>query len=114
MKIVYVLESLELSGGVKVALAHAEGLAARGHDVSIVTRDARHDWIAVRVPVAEVPRFDRATLPEADVHVATWFPTVVPTVRAGRARKVFHFSQGYEVPHLHTWYRLPEIEEAYR
>ena len=33
MKIVYVVESLELSGGVKVIVEHAEGLAARGHDV---------------------------------------------------------------------------------
>lgn len=114
MRIVYVLESLELSGGVKVVVEHAEGLAARGHDVSIVTKDARHDWIRIGVPVAQVPRFDRTTLPEADVHVATWFPTVVPTVRAGRARKVFHFSQGYEAPHPHTRARLAEIEEAYR
>jgi glycosyltransferase involved in cell wall biosynthesis len=114
MRIVYVLESLELSGGVKVAVAHAEGLAARGHDVSIVTKDARHDWIEVRVPVVEVDRFGAATLPEADVHVATWFPTVAPTVRARRARKVFHFSQGYEAPHPHTLGRLDEIEEAYR
>jgi len=41
MRIVYVLESLELSGGVKVIVEHAEGLRARGHDVMLVTRDAR-------------------------------------------------------------------------
>ncbi|HQR66749.1 MAG TPA: group 1 glycosyl transferase, partial [Thermoanaerobaculia bacterium] len=80
MKIVYVLESLELSGGVKVIVQHAEGLAARGHEVVLVTKDARHDWIPIRVPVVEVPRFDAETLPPADVHVATWFPTVAPTV----------------------------------
>jgi L-malate glycosyltransferase len=114
MKIVYVVENLGLSGGVKVIVEHAEGLAARGHDVSIVTRDARHDWIPVRVPVAEVPAFSHETLPEADVHVATWFPTVVPTARAGRARRVFHFSQGYEVLSDFVAHRRAEIEEAYR
>jgi len=114
MRIVYVLESLELSGGVKVVVEHAEGLAARGHDVTLVTKDARHGWIPIRVPVVEVPRFDAATLPAADVHVATWFPTVAPTVRAKRAPKIFHFSQGYEAPHPHTLHRLGEIEEAYR
>ncbi|HQR46687.1 MAG TPA: glycosyltransferase family 4 protein [Thermoanaerobaculia bacterium] len=114
MKIVYVLESLELSGGVKVIVQHAEGLAARGHEVVLVTKDARHDWIPIRVPVVEVPRFDAETLPPADVHVATWFPTVAPTVAARRAPKVFHFSQGYEAPHPHTRHRLAEIEEAYR
>ena len=114
MRIVYVLESLEQGGGVKVLIEHAEGLAARGHDVSIVTRDARHAWIDVGVPVVEVPVFDERTLPEADVHVATWFPTVVPAVRARRARRVFHFSQGYEMPHPHLAGRRSEIEEAYR
>jgi glycosyltransferase involved in cell wall biosynthesis len=114
MRIVYVMESLELSGGVKVIVEHAEGLSARGHDVLIVTKDARHDWLPIHVPVVPVAEISAATLPEADVHVATWFPTVVPTVRAGRAKKIFHFSQGYEAPHPHTLDRLSEIEEAYR
>ncbi|MBK9963727.1 MAG: glycosyltransferase family 4 protein [Holophagales bacterium] len=114
MKIVYVLESLELSGGVKVVVEHAEGLRGRGHDVTIVTRDARHAWLSVGVPVVEVAAFDATTLPEADVHVATWFPTVPPVVRARRAAKVFHFCQGYEAPHPHTFHRLDEIDEAYR
>ena len=49
--IAYVVESLEVSGGVKVIIEHAEGLASRGHEVSIVTRDSRHPWIPIRVPV---------------------------------------------------------------
>jgi glycosyltransferase involved in cell wall biosynthesis len=113
MKIAYVLESLELSGGVKVVVEHVAGLAARGHDVVLVTRDGRHEWLEVPVPVLEVPSFDASTLPEADVHVATWFPTVAPVVRARRAAQVFHFCQGYEAPHPHTRHRLAEIEEAY-
>ncbi len=114
MKIVYVLDSLGLSGGVKVVVEQAEGLRARGHDVTLVTREAEHGWLDIGVPVVEVPVFDRTTLPEADVHVATWFPTVAPTVRARRARRVFHFCQGYEAPHPHTLHRLDEIDEAYR
>ncbi len=114
MRIAYVLESLELSGGVKVVVEHAAGLKARGHDVVLVTRDGRHDWLDVPVRVHEVPVFDGSTLPEADVHVATWFPTVVPVVSARRAARIFHFCQGYEAPHPHTLHRLGEIEEAYR
>jgi len=113
MKIAYVLESLELSGGVKVIVEHAAGLAARGHDVVLVTRDGRHGWLDVPVSVKEVRVFDASTLPQADVHVATWFPTVAPVVRARRAARVFHFCQGYEAPHPHTRHRLAEIEEAY-
>lgn len=114
MKIVYVVESLEVSGGVKVIIEHAEGLASRGHDVSIVTRDARHSWIPIRVPVSPVHRFDESTIPPADVHVATWFPTVVPTVRARLAPKIFHFSQGWEAIYPNTAHRRDEIDEAYR
>ncbi len=114
VKVAYVVETLGLSGGIKVVVEQAEGLAARGHDVVLVTKDARHDWIPIGVPILEVPRFDASTLPEADVHVATWFPTVVPTVRAGRAKKVFHFSQGYEVLYPNVAHRREEIEQAYR
>jgi glycosyltransferase involved in cell wall biosynthesis len=114
MRIVYVLESLELSGGVKVVVEHAAGLKGRGHDVVLVTRDGRHDWLDVPVRIREVPAFDASTLPEADVYVATWFPTVVPVVEARRAPRIFHFCQGYEAPHPHTLHRIEEIEEAYR
>jgi glycosyltransferase involved in cell wall biosynthesis len=113
VKIVYVVESLEISGGVKVIVEHASGLLARGHDVRIVTKNARHDWIAVDVPVDEVRQFDSTTLPGADVHIATWFPTVVPTVRARKALRIFHFSQGYEVLYPNVVHRKDEIEAAY-
>jgi hypothetical protein len=85
LRVVYVAESLEISGGVKVIVEHANALAGLGHDVSIVTKSACHSWIDVKVPVVEVPRFEAATLPAADVHIATWFPTVTPTVLAARA-----------------------------
>ena len=43
---------------------------------------------------------------------------MVPDGRPRRARapraRVFHFCQGYEAPHPHTFHRLEEIEEAYR
>ncbi len=113
MKVVYVVESLELSGGVKVIVEHAEELSRRGHDVSIVTRHAAEGWMPVGVPVSLVPDFSAATLPEADVHVATWFETVVPAVRAARARRVVHFSQGYEAIYPWIAHRKAEIDEAY-
>ncbi len=113
MKIVYVVESMELSGGVKDVVEQAEGLSRRGHEVVIVTKHARQGWIEVSVPVVEVPVFDAVTLPDADVHVATWFPTVVPALRARRAMAVFHFCQGYEALYPNCFHRLDEVEEAY-
>ena len=114
MKIVYVVESMELSGGVKAIVEQADGLSGRGHDVSIVTRQASQSWIPVGVPVHQVDAFGAATLPPADIHVATWFPTVVPVVKAARARGVFHFCQGYEALYPNCFGRLDEVEEAYR
>ncbi len=112
MRIVYVAETLALPGGVKGIVEHAAGLAARGHEVSIVTKESSA-WIDVAVPVLTVPRFDREFLPEADVHVATWFPTVVPVARAGRARVVFHFCQGYEPLYPFQQDRRAEMLAAY-
>lgn len=113
MRIAYALESLALSGGVKDIVEQANGLAARGHDVTLVSKDAPDGWIDVDVPVSVVDRFDRETLPDADVHVATWFPTVIPVVRARRARVALHFSQGWEVLYPNTAARAAEVHAAY-
>lgn len=114
MRVVYVVSSLEVSGGVKVIVEHAEALAGRGHDVSIASLRPPEPWMPVGVPVTVVPAISAQTLPDADVHVATWFETVVPTVRAARARRVVHFSQGYEGIYPHVAHRKAEIDEAYR
>jgi glycosyltransferase involved in cell wall biosynthesis len=113
LKVVYAVESLELSGGVRVIVQHATALASRGHDVSIVSRHPPDGWIDVPVPVTVVPAFTESSLPRADVHVATWFPTVVPVATARRAQAIFHFCQGYEGEQSHLQHRLTEIHEAY-
>lgn len=98
----------------KDVVEQAEGLARRGHDVTLVARELPEvPWIDLHVPVKVVSSFDGDSLPEADVHVATWFPTVLPTVRAARAAKVFHFSQAYEALYPNTAPRKAEIDAAY-
>lgn len=113
LRIAYVLESLALSGGVKDVVEQANGLAARGHDVVLVSKDEPGGWVDVDVPVRVVPDFGGDHLPESDVHVATWFPTVLPAVRARRARVVLHFSQGWEALYPNTAARAAEIHAAY-
>lgn len=113
LRVDWIVEAMTLSGGVRVVVELAEGLAARGHEVRIVTKDAGDGWIVPSVPVLVVPAFTRESLPEGDVAVATWFPTVVPALRAGRHRRVLHFCQGYEGLHSFLAHRLGEIEEAY-
>lgn len=115
MKIVYVSTSLGIAGGVRVVVAHAEALAARGHEVSILTEpeESDHAWLPIGVPVRVVERIDATTLPEADVHVATWFATVRPVLEARRARRCFHFSQGYEALYDNVAHQRAAIDAAY-
>ena len=113
MRIAYILETIDVAGGVKVVLEHAAELASRGHDVTVVARSWNRDWIEVEVPVRLVPELTREHLPEADVYVATWYATVLPAIASGRARRVVHFSQGYEAAYPHLAHLAPEIEEAY-
>ncbi|MBK9964564.1 MAG: glycosyltransferase family 4 protein [Holophagales bacterium] len=114
MKIVYVLASLDVSGGVRVIVEHAEELRRRGHDATILSLEPPARWMEIPVPVTVVPGISESTLPKADLYLATWYETVAPTVRAaGRARTV-HFCQGYEAPHPHLFSEFDRIAEAYR
>ena len=95
MKIVYLLEGTEISGGAKVALDHAQELARRGHDVTVAGRTPRPVWHPMEgVPFIEDPDFSR--LPAAEAGIATFWTTVRPAVDSGRFRTVYHFCQGYE------------------
>ena len=60
MRIAYLLQSTELCGGVKVALAQAEALGRRGHRVTVVSPDARPEWFPLRSA-----RFERSEFPRS-------------------------------------------------
>ena len=113
MRIAYLLESTELSGGVRVALLQAETLARRGHRVSVVSPAPEPRWF----PLSRA-RFERRTFPEsrelasADVRVATFWTTAAPAM-AGASGPVFHLCQGYEASFSFYAHRRTEIEGAY-
>ena len=113
VRIAYILETIDVAGGVKVVVEHASELASRGHDVTLVTRSWNRDWIEVGIPIRVVPELTREHLPDADVFVATWYATVLPAIESGRARRVVHFCQGYEAAYPHLFHLTPEIEAAY-
>jgi len=95
MKIVYLLEGTEISGGAKVVLDHAQELARRGHEVWVAARTPKPAWHPLEgVQFVEDPDFSR--LPPAEAGIATFWTTVQPAVDSGRFRKVYHFCQGYE------------------
>ena len=113
MRIAYLLESTELSGGVKVVLQQAEALARRGHRVTVVSTGPPPPWF----PLSRA-RFERASfresqeLAQADVRVATFWTTVAPALDAAGGQ-VFHLCQGYEGAFRFYADRREEIEAAY-
>ncbi len=114
LRVAYLLESTELSGGAKVVLLQAEALARRGHRVTVVSPGARPEWFDLSQAHFERSAFgDSAELARAEVRVATFWTTVTPAL-AGAAGPVFHLCQGYEGDFTFYDASRPEIERAYR
>ena len=113
LKIAYLLESTEVSGGVKVVLQQAEALARRGHRAAVVSPGPQPGWF----PMSRA-RFERSSfresreLAEADIRVATFWTTVAPALDGARG-PVFHLCQGYEGAFSFYAHRREEIEAAY-
>lgn len=105
LRFCFVLSSLHLSGGVRLVIEYANGLAARGHAITLVTPGgtvdpALREMLAAGVELSEIrtPLPAKPTplsllrlvlalaraIPRSDVLVATHTPTVVPTLLAAR------------------------------
>jgi glycosyltransferase involved in cell wall biosynthesis len=105
------LEGSGLFGGVKVVLAQAELLSARGHDVSIVSREPAPDWYPLQTRFVHADPLTNVDLPTPDVTVATFWTTIEPALRVANA--TLHYCQGYEGLHTHNRADHPAIERAY-
>lgn len=112
MNITYLLEDTAMAGGVRVVLAHADALIARGHRVRIVTKGLPLTWRPSRAEWIYVDHFMQYDASEDDFLIATFWLTVEPAHKLAPGRAV-HFCQGYEG--LITYYRdiVPQIEAAY-
>ena len=120
MKITFLTPHIDISGGVKIILGYASGLAERGHEVNIICPQRnprkirrlavvypkraimnllRHkpNWIDVAANIRYVSSFKEKYIPEADVVVATAWQTAyfVNSYSAKRGRK-FYLFQHYE------------------
>ncbi|HVR07007.1 MAG TPA: glycosyltransferase family 4 protein [Thermoanaerobaculia bacterium] len=128
LRITYVFEALTLFGGNKVALHQANLLARRGHDVTVACPGPPPDWypldgrcrfLRLPLPIAAYGpplAAARATLPAADVTVATFWTTLAPVAAAvaaaGRGEAV-HYCQGFEATYTHNQAEHPAILAAY-
>ena len=113
LKIVYLVASNELSGGLRIVLQQAEELAGRGHSITIVCPEEEPDWYSLRKAGWEASPFESSKiLVAANLCVATFWTTVPPAIGIFNG-PVFHLCQGYEADFSFYVADLREIESAY-
>jgi glycosyltransferase involved in cell wall biosynthesis len=113
LQIAYLLEDTELSGGIRVLLAQADALIARGHRVKLVTKGGPLTWRPSSAEWVYIDDFRWYDASGDDFVVATFWLTLGPASEIAPGRCV-HLCQGYEG--LFAAYEpiRAEIEAAYR
>ena len=111
-RILYLLEDTGLSGGVRVLLAQADALIARGHRVTIATKGAPLTWRRSSAEWWYVDEFDELNAAPFDFVVATFWTTVAPAYSIAGARSL-HLCQGYEGSFTFYEQFRDQIEQAY-
>ncbi len=92
MKIAYCLETTALWGGVKVVFGQAEGLGARGHEVTIMAREVVPSWRPLPCLVEGILSWDRPDLSTFDLIIATHCSQVLAL--AGKGVPLVQLVQG--------------------
>ncbi len=113
MNISYLVEDTAQSGGVRVQLAQADALIARGHRVRLVTKGLPLTWRSSRAEWMYVDDFRRYDASAEDFVVATFWTTLEPAHDIAGDRAV-HLCQGYEGSFEAYQPIRAEIERAYR
>jgi len=112
LRINYFLEDTALFGGVKVVLHHADLLRRAGHRVRVLSRAPRPGWYPTDDGFRTVPDFAPTHVPDADLHVATFW-TTLEAAAAQPSGQAVHFCQGFEGALEHNRDEHPQIAEAY-
>ena len=112
--ICYLLYNVEKWGGVKGTIAQANGLVDRGYRVCIVCRTDKPGWIDIRTDYIVSPDLSANDIPESDIVIGTWYPTVAAGFLAQKGLCV-HYCRGYEAqaPDLSATQKS-EIEKVYQ
>jgi glycosyltransferase involved in cell wall biosynthesis len=113
MNIAYLMEDTALSGGIRVQLAQADALIARGHRVRIVTKGLPLTWRPSRAEWIYVDDFNTYDARDDDFIIATFW-TTLPAAFAIAPEKALHLCQGYEGAFTAYAPIRAEIEAAYR
>ena len=113
MRIAYLLEDTALSGGIRVQLAQADALIARGHSVRLVTKGLPLTWRTSRGEWVYIDDFNHYDASEDDFVVGTFWLTLQPAWNIAPQRAV-HLCQGYEGAFTAYQPIRGEIDAAYR
>jgi len=113
LRIAYLLEDTGLSGGIRVAVAQADALVSRGHEVTLITKGEPLTWRESIAKWQYVSQFEEADAAPFDFVIGTFWKTL-PFVYEIAGKRAIHLCQGYEGSF--TAYRelKPQIEAAYR
>ena len=112
MKIAYLLAGTEIAGGTRVAVAHADALTDRGHEVTLITTAGPLTWRRSHARWLHVESFEHVDASPFDFVVGTFWTTLADTYRLAGSRGV-HFCQGYEGSFTGYQHLKPLIDEAY-
>ncbi|HEX2831958.1 MAG TPA: glycosyltransferase family 4 protein [Thermoanaerobaculia bacterium] len=98
MNIAYLLEDTDQSGGVRVQLAHADALIARGHRVRLVTKGLPLTWRSSRAEWIYVDDFRQYDAGSDDFVIGTFWITVpfAHELAQRYGTRAVHLCQGYE------------------
>jgi len=113
MNIAYLMEDTALSGGIRVQLAQADALIARGHRVRIVTKGLPLTWRPSLAEWVYLDDFNTYDARDDDFIIATFWTTLAVAF-AIAPEKALHLCQGYEGSFTAYQPIRGEIEAAYR
>lgn len=112
LRITYLFESTTLWGGNKVGFEQAEALSDEGYHIRIVSRDLGPSWYPLKLPVIAAPDLDAEIIPESDIVVGTYWPTVKAAYESKKGLAV-HLCQGYEGGNRELFPQKAAIDEVY-
>ncbi len=113
LRIAYLMADTALSGGIRVQLAQADALIARGHRVRIVTTGLPLTWRTSQAEWVYVDDFNTYDARDDDFVIATFWTTLA-AAWAIAPEKALHLCQGYEGSFTAYQPIRAEIDAAYR
>lgn len=113
LRIAYLLEDTDLSGGVRIQLAQADALIARGHRVTIFTKGSPLRWRRSSAEWRYVTTFSDLDVDAFDFVIGGFWTTVNSAYALAGARAL-HLCQGYEGGFTAYQEIRDQIEATYR